>query len=604
MKKQHLVVGAIIGGLLLAATMHNTRTFALSDSTSGSTDPSTTTTGPTTTSPTTNTTTTPTTGAVAGGSTATQTAGNSVASTQTTGASTTTTAPTTGTTTDPSTSQTAGTNNTSPTTPTNPQTTGGSSTTSTNTTAGNTAQVDNTLKSGAQSGNATVSNNNVGGSATTGNASGVATLVNAIASATNLGSGGLQTFTLNLNGTQNGNVVLNPNQLLGGSLIDPVSNSGQNNVGGQNNSTINNNVNLSATSGNATVSNNRKAGNATTGNATTEADIVNLIESLITDKKAFLGVININGTLNGNILLPASVINQLLKGQGGLSSSNLNAANNITVNNNVSLSAQSGTASDINNAHGGNATSGNATTKLNIYNLLNSQIVGGNVLLVFVNVMGNWYGLLMNAPAGTTSAALGGGISQYSQGDTSVPASQIFGVNNETINNNVTLASKTGNATVSGNHRGGNATTGNATAIADIVNILGAQINLSGWLGILIINVFGTWNGSLEIQQPTTTTHHHQSSGSKPHNSPNRAGDGFAYYINYNPIDPAPAVSTVHVLGDTINNGLNSSKHVAVVFDHTKNSNVFSDMLIAGFTATIAGAAGAAKYLSARRKKL
>jgi hypothetical protein len=76
--------------------------------------------------------------------------------------------------------------------------------------------------------------------------------------------------------------------------------------------------------------------------------------------------------------------------------------------------------------------------------------------------------------------------------------------NNSVINNYINLTSLSGNAIVSHNRLAGNATSGDANATADIVNITGDQIDLSGWLGILIINVYGSWEGSLVLQQPVT----------------------------------------------------------------------------------------------------
>ncbi len=617
-KKKHLVAGAVSGGLLLAATMHSANTFALDNSTStpdapsgaSTQTPSTTSGDPSTVTPTDTTTTS--TGPSASGSTASQTTNNAV-----TAATTSSTAPTT--TPDPSSSPDSSQSNVNaPDSQPAPTNSDSSSSNNDPTTQNqNTATIGNNDNSAATSGNATVSDNQRGGNATSGDADATAALINAIASTSNLSGSGLQTFTYNLNGTNNGNIVIDPNDIMPASTSGAGTGFGQNTVNATNNDTINNNLNLAAKTGDATVSGNGKGGNATSGNATTEADIINLIESLISDKKSFLGVVNINGTLNGNIELPANLIDSLLSRSGGGSSSNPSviAANNISVNNNVSLTAATGNASVTDNGRGGNAASGDATTKLNIYNLINSQIVGGNVLLVFVNVMGNWYGLLMNAPAGTTSAALGGGIHQ----DTSVPASQVLATNNETINNNVTLTSTTGNALVSNNGRGGNATTGNATAVADIVNILGAQIDLSGWLGILVINVFGTWNGSLTLAPPTLThsqtgngsesgAHHHRhgkTRSSAHHAAGNSWSDGFAYAISYPPAggNNNIANTSVQILGDSTPTNPSSTK--PVVFDHSSNtsSNITIDIIAGGVAALTAGTVGATRYFSARRKQ-
>jgi hypothetical protein len=71
--------------------------------------------------------------------------------------------------------------------------------------------------------------------------------------------------------------------------------------------------------------------------------------------------------------------------------------------------------------------------------------------------------------------------------------------NNQAINNNVNVNAQSGDADVTHNTSGGNATTGNATASASIVNMINDSLNLNGWFGLLFINVFGTWNGSFGI---------------------------------------------------------------------------------------------------------
>jgi len=359
-------------------------------------------------------------------------------------------------------------------------------------TSGNDTTVTTVNDACAASGNASVINNLLGGNATSGSATDIANLINAIASADNLTGSALQTFIDNICG-QTGDININPTDLINAlNATVPTTD-----VSATNNSSINNNVNLSATTGNANVVNNQVGGNATTGNALTEANIINLLNSIISDKQAFLGIINIFGNLNGNITLPSQLVDQLLtptaSSTGQPSPPLSNEVNNSQVNTTVNANAQSGNASVIGNGIAGNATTGNALTNVSICSVANSQIVGGNVLLVFVNVMGKWVGLLLNEPAGSTNAAIGGQISQ----DTSSLPTNVSAVNNNRINNNVTLNSVSGNALVSGNQIGGNATTGNATARANVVNLLGTNIDLTGWFGILVINVFGSWNGSL-----------------------------------------------------------------------------------------------------------
>lgn len=359
--------------------------------------------------------------------------------------------------------------------------------------------VNNCLNSDATSGDASVVGNNTAGDATSGNADVQATLLNLLQSVTNMGGGGLSTFMQNVYGDTNGDLHIDPAALatiLGGGGACSTCNG---NVSTSTTSQINNDLNLNATSGDATVEGNRRGGDALTGNASVIANLVNIINTIASAGQSFLGTINIYGNLNGNILLPNGWLDGLL-GNGspvaeGGSGGNLDTDSTQSINNNINQTATSGSATVENNRRGGDATTGNATNNLNIINMANRQIVGGNVLLVFVNVLGTWYGVIMDAPEGQNTAVLGGDITQNSIGC----GCGLSGDNssNSQINNNINLTATSGNALVSGNRRGGNATSGDATTSLNIANIINSQISLSNWFGILFINVFGTWNGSL-----------------------------------------------------------------------------------------------------------
>lgn len=380
-------------------------------------------------------------------------------------------------------------------------------TTGSQTTATNNLGIDNNICSGAGSGNASVTGNANGGNATSGNADATATLMNIIQSLTGLTGSDLATFVQNIP-DHNGDITIDPSLL--GSLLGGGCSlcGGGNSLNSNVNSTINNNINLGANSGNADVSDNGSGGNATTGDATALLNLINIINSIIASNKSFIGIINIDGNLNGDILLPPDLLSALLasnsppsdsSGSGGSSGggSQFNSDNTQGINNNINLSATSGNADVSGNGSGGNATTGNAQTKLTLLNLTGSQIIGQNALLVFINVLGTWMGMIVNAPAGTTAAALGDATS--TGGTCGCSGLNVNSTTNSQINNNINLSAATGNASVTGNGSGGNATSGNATASANIVNIINSDISLTGWFGILFINVFGTWDGSFGI---------------------------------------------------------------------------------------------------------
>ena len=210
--------------------------------------------------------------------------------------------------------------------------------------------------------------------------------------------------------------------------------------------------------------------------------------------------------LNGDILLSPELIPQLIAANGGTVSSSTDLALSTNINdntdivNNVKLNATSGSAAVDGNKSSGNATSGNTQTNLTILNLTGHEVNAANSLLVFVNVLGTWVGMIVDAP-GATAAAFGTGIVS----DTTNLTDTTTINNSSRITNNIDLTAGSGNALVDGNKSSGNATSGNATASANIANISTSTFNLSGWFGVLYINVFGQWLGSFGVDTDAGT---------------------------------------------------------------------------------------------------
>lgn len=394
--------------------------------------------------------------------------------------------------------------------------------------ANTTATMNNGLTATANSGNALVIGNTSAQGANSGNAQDIANIVNLLQSSSNALDGGAVTFVANIDGDVNGDLLFDPTTL---GQVQPAAATGPSVVGNNNltinnqlGAAINNDINLDATSGNATVTNNTTGGDATTGSAETIANVVNLINSAISSGRSFLGVVNINGNLNGDILIPPDFVDQLIASnvptvtisntgpnsnnainRTGSGSTNVTNTNGLGITNNVDATAQSGSAAVTENTKGGSATSGTAGTSITAFNLTGSQVIGSNAMLVFVNVLGEWVGLIVNAPPGATAAALGGGLNSIGQtGPSSNNAINDQGSSNTTldnnanlqINNNIRTAARSGNANVNRNTNGGNARSGNAKGAVNLANIENSTLGLTNWFGVLFINVFGTWHGS------------------------------------------------------------------------------------------------------------
>ncbi len=361
--------------------------------------------------------------------------------------------------------------------------------------------VANALNTAATSGDASVLKNTTAGSATSGDATSAATIINTMnSSLTSSSNQQAATFVKNIMGDVNGDILLQP-MLLRAMLEANAQPSTTTTMNATTNTGATNNVTLGATSGNATVSGNTDAGNATSGNANTVADVVNVVNSMIAANKSFIGTINIYGNLNGDILIAPDFIPQLLASNASsnlpkpVGTASATSNNTQSIVNNIALAAKTGQSVVSGNTSAGNATSGTATTNTVIFNLTGHDIVASNSLLVFINVLGKWVGVIVDAPTGTTAAALGSGVTTNSV----QPNLVVNATNTTQLTNNLDLSSQSGNATVSGNTKAGNATSGNATASANIANIANTTIGTSGWFGILFINVFGSWLGSFGI---------------------------------------------------------------------------------------------------------
>lgn len=373
---------------------------------------------------------------------------------------------------------------------------------SSDTTVNNDIKVDNNLLSDAKSGDSSVASNTNAGDAKTGDASATTTIVNSVHSTVGGDTSGIAQFTVDLNGDVVGDITIGPdikNAVVNNRTDLSANTDVDNNIG------LTNNVTLGAASGNASVVKNTQAGSAATGNANSVANILNLINTIIAANKSFVGTINIYGNLNGDILISPEFIPQLIASNATITDT-LNLSDTTVINddnsivNNVKLDAATGNATVSGNTTAGTAKTGTASTNLTVLNLTGHEVDASNSLLVFVNVLGKWVGMIVDAP-NATAAALGSGVI-----NNKTNLSTTANLNNDTsITNNIDLSALTGNASVTNNTLAGSATSGDATASANIANISTSVFHLSDWFGVLFINVYGQWIGSFGIDTKAGT---------------------------------------------------------------------------------------------------
>ncbi len=369
------------------------------------------------------------------------------------------------------------------------------------------SSISNQIGQLSQSGDATVQNNLQGGGATSGDAETLLNLLNMLQSSWgDLGSDNISTFMANIDGDIYGDLMIDPSGI-------PVSGGDSNiDVNVSMNGSINNDIDVTAQSGDASVRNNTNGGSAKTGDARVLINLINMINSAIKSNKSFVGVLNINGNLEGDILLPPNLLNAIIASSGPNSSNtinaggdrnlNVNSTTNTTIDNNIDAQAASGDATVDSNTIAGGALTGNAETNIRLLNLTGHRVVASNALIVFVNVLGSWVGLIMDAPAGTYSAAITGPNSTNTINATGNHNTDIDITANSQIENNIKARAASGDASVTGNTHAGDATSGDASANVNVLNMVDSDFHLSDWFGILFINVFGSWKGSFGVNTP------------------------------------------------------------------------------------------------------
>lgn len=366
-------------------------------------------------------------------------------------------------------------------------------------------KIDNDVTGVSSTGSAQVKSNNTAGSAASGDAAAIATIMNAINSSTALGGGQPYVFTSDIYGDVYGDIELAP-ELLKGMADVTAQNTGSVNYKVVDKNAINNEVDLGALSGDAAVLDNTKAGGAASGDATAIANVLNIINSVISANRSFIGTINIHGNLDGDILMSKDNSPSLIASNAGsnpLTAGTLlvNQTNLTDIINNIELDATSGEAKVDNNAVAGSAKSGTAKTNLVVMDLAGHNVVAKNSLLVFVNVLGKWVGIIVDAPTGATAAVLSDDVTTHliaaMDGDTTIDSES-----QNKIVNNIKVGAHTGDATVAGNTEAGDATTGDASASANILNMVNSAFSVSDWFGVLFINVLGSWYGSFGVDTP------------------------------------------------------------------------------------------------------
>jgi len=258
------------------------------------------------------------------------------------------------------------------------------------------------------------------------------------------------------------------------------------------------NVTVEAITGGNQANANQGSASITTGDASVFASLVQFANTTITADDVFFVIVNIFGELIGDIIFPSLFGAQVFSDPNSQldlipQSDNeiLKAAsdNQLIINEQVSLTADTG-----NNQAGGNECdssiqTGDAQVKASLINIGNTNIVAINWGGLIVNDFGSWQGILI------ASSSSEFGTSNESGGSENGSLTVNTG-NQADISRNVSLGAVSGLNQASNNQGNVAINTGSANASFSLVSFINTTINARRSL-VAVVNIFGRMVGNL-----------------------------------------------------------------------------------------------------------
>lgn len=368
----------------------------------------------------------------------------------------------------------------------------------------NEAKVANVLEQTTNTGGNSASKNVGDSRVETGDANTSGTVITAL----NTNLDGVAFNEYNLTGEQTGDLVLDfEENCLADETGVPVKKVEQSESFQTNEAELENTLVLASDSGDNQASFNTQGDSTVqTGDANVAATVLTFLNNNLAGNVT-LAVVNIFGTLIGDIVFPQEALETQAEPENREETSASFQNNEAVIENNLLLSANTGENEARLNT-GGETTieTGEATAETQVVNVANNNLAGGSWWLVLINVAGEWVGKILGAPEGANfAAALGTEFEVDENGDLNVN----FGETNEStlgrevtqtneaqVVNNLQLSANTGHNETSKN-TGGNSTikTGNARIVASLLNFVNNNISSQSKVFLTVVNVFGRWLG-------------------------------------------------------------------------------------------------------------
>lgn len=291
---------------------------------------------------------------------------------------------------------------------------------------------------------------------------------------------------------------------------------------------------VQAISGSNQANANQGDAQVTTGDAEVFASIIQVVNTNIVAQNALLAIVNIFGELVGDIVFPDIFGYQIfsqsethldLVPESDNEITQFSADNQLNLNENVTLLADTG-----NNQAGGNLcdssiSTGDASVKASVINIGNTNIFTQNWGGLIINDFGTWQGSLISTTMSDFSdtAAF---PSLQSSSTTTVNAN-----NSADVSHSVNLSAVTGLNSASNNAGNASIQTGNAKASLSLVSFINTNI-IARRATVAVINIFGKMVGNLFFGGTPVVSSPEEETPTQPEQSANQQESVLGVTIN------------------------------------------------------------------------
>lgn len=259
------------------------------------------------------------------------------------------------------------------------------------------------------------------------------------------------------------------------------------------------------------------------GSATALANVINLVNTNIFGNQVFFGIMNLNGSLLADLILPAPTWFGAGGSTGGAVVSSQNQSN---IKNEVTAEANTG-GNSVSAETQGTVETGGAMALAKSATIADMNISGDGYFYASIN---NWGGektevVNWSAPGATDWMTAEADFSNWAISPIGGENLGIYNSNDAQVYNNIKVSADTGNNVIEQSGTGA-IKTGEATAIANLNNLVNVNISGNNWFYGLI-NIIGGWRGRVIFAYPDMDV------GLIALKNEVRQGESLAYQVSY-----------------------------------------------------------------------